>query len=113
MKLQRQYLITYIPQLATVYNIHKQSARSVVRETIVAEYYSRQGTFATIICVLARALEKGNLCFWTTISAGRIQEQRLQTRKLPWVRVLVKMLGLGIIFSYDIQRYVSNNEALL
>jgi hypothetical protein len=30
-----------------------------------------------------------------------------------WVRVPLKILGLGIIifFSYDIQRYVSNDEA--
>jgi hypothetical protein len=34
-----------------------------------------------------------------------------QIRKLFWVRVPVKMLGLGIIiFFYDIQRYVSNNH---
>jgi hypothetical protein len=31
--------------------------------------------------------------------------------KLSWVRVPVKMLGLGIIhFSYFIQRYVSNDQ---
>jgi hypothetical protein len=38
------------------------------------------------------------------VSARRSQELRSQTRKLFWVRVPVKMLGLGIIFSYNIQR---------
>jgi hypothetical protein len=39
-------------------------------------------------------------------------ELRSQTRKLSWVRVSVKMLGLGIISSiYDIQLYVSNDQA--
>jgi hypothetical protein len=43
------------------------------------------------------------------VSAGKLQERRSQTRKLSWVRVLVKILGLGMIFPYDIQRYVSND----
>jgi hypothetical protein len=41
----------------------------------------------------------------------RLQEQRSQTQKLSWVPVPVKLLGLGIIFSYDIQWYVSNDKA--
>jgi hypothetical protein len=40
----------------------------------------------------------------------RLQELRSQTRKLSWVGVSVEMLGLGITFSYDIQRYVSNDQ---
>jgi hypothetical protein len=44
------------------------------------------------------------------VSTGRLQEQRLQTRKLSWVRVPVEMLGLGLIFPYD-SRYVSNVQA--
>jgi hypothetical protein len=43
------------------------------------------------------------------VSAGRLQEQR---RELSWILVLVKMLGFGtIISSYDIQRYISNDQA--
>jgi hypothetical protein len=45
------------------------------------------------------------------VSAGRIQDKRLKTRKLPWVRVPVKMLCLVIIICPDIQRYVSNDQA--
>jgi hypothetical protein len=38
------------------------------------------------------------------ISARRVEELRVQTQKLSWVRVSTKMLGLGIIiFFYDIQ----------
>jgi hypothetical protein len=44
-----------------------------------------------------------NKFFW----AGRIQTKRSKTWKLPWVRVPVKMFGLRIILSYDIQRYIS------
>jgi hypothetical protein len=43
--------------------------------------------------------------------AVRLQERMLQTRKMSWVRVPEKMLGLGIICSCDIQRYVSNDQA--
>jgi hypothetical protein len=45
------------------------------------------------------------------VSARRLQELRSQTRNLSWVRVPVKKLGLGTIFSYDIQQYVSNDQA--
>jgi hypothetical protein len=46
------------------------------------------------------------------VSARRLQELRSQTRKLSWVRVSVKILGLGIIIIFcDIQRYVSNDQA--
>jgi hypothetical protein len=31
------------------------------------------------------------------VSAGRLQERRLQIRKLSWVRFTVKMLGLGVM----------------
>jgi hypothetical protein len=48
-----------------------------------------------------------------TYFGGNITGAELQIRKRSWVRVPVKMLGLGIgltIFSYDIQRYVSNDQ---
>jgi hypothetical protein len=46
------------------------------------------------------------------VSAERLQEQRLQTRIESWVRAPVKILGLGIIiFSCDIQRHVSKDQA--
>jgi hypothetical protein len=45
------------------------------------------------------------------VSARKLQELRSHTRKLSWVRVSVKVLGLGIPnFSCDIQRYVSNDQ---
>jgi hypothetical protein len=44
------------------------------------------------------------------VSVGRLQEQMLKIRKLSWVRFPVKIV-LGIIIFYDIQRYVSNDEA--
>jgi hypothetical protein len=45
------------------------------------------------------------------VSARRLQELRPQSRKLSWIRVRVKILGLGILSSYDFQRYVSNDQA--
>jgi hypothetical protein len=46
------------------------------------------------------------------VSAGRLQDRKLQTRKLSWIRVPVKMFGLGIIiYSCDIQRQLSNYQA--
>jgi hypothetical protein len=45
------------------------------------------------------------------VLARRLEKRRSQTRNLSWFRVPVKMLGLGIIFSYDIQRYVSSDQA--
>jgi hypothetical protein len=48
------------------------------------------------------------------VSAGRLQELRSQTRRLSWVRVPVKMLGLGLkFFPHDIQRYVSNDRPMI
>jgi hypothetical protein len=53
------------------------------------------------------------------VSARRLHELRLQTRKLSWVRISVKVLGLEIIIIiiiiiinlYNIRRYVSNDQA--
>jgi hypothetical protein len=56
------------------------------------------------------------------VLARRLQKLSSQTRKLSWVRVSVKMLGLGVmmvmmmtiiirIILYVIQRYMSNGQA--
>lgn len=37
-------------------------------------------------------------------------ELRAQARKLFWLRVPVHMLGLGLIYLYDIPPYVPNNQ---
>jgi hypothetical protein len=58
---------------------------------------------------LSKVEERGKakvVCFGENVT-----EKRSETLKLRWVRVPVKLLGLGIIFSYDIQRYVSNGHA--
>jgi hypothetical protein len=46
------------------------------------------------------------------VSARRLQELKSQTRKLSWVRFLVRMLGLWMMIIFcDIQWYVSNDQA--
>jgi hypothetical protein len=53
----------------------------------------------------------------TKFLSTRLRELWTQTRKLSWVRASVKMLVLGVIIIiiiinvYDIQRYVSNDQA--
>jgi hypothetical protein len=45
------------------------------------------------------------------VSARRLQEHMSHNQNPSWFRVLVKMLSSGVIFSYDIQQYVSNDQA--
>jgi hypothetical protein len=75
---------------------HKENIeRSKLRKTVLSSSLGEGGSCRSETEHDRRTAPRPKLF----VSARRLQELRSQTRKLSWVRVSVKMLGFGIIFS--------------
>lgn len=66
------------------------------------------GGFCSSVTKHCRRTKPRKLCF---ASAGILELRWLRTEKMCWVRVPVKMFGLGgIFFPFVIERYLSNDQ---